>query len=141
MGQDILIVDDSAVIRQVVKKTLDMADLDVGEVYEASNGIEALAQLRDHPVAVMLVDINMPTMNGIQLLTRIKQNDRLQHIPIVIVSTEGSKERIKELEQVGVLGYLRKPFQPEQLRDVLTPLLGVKENGTAEDVNADDDLF
>ncbi len=141
MGQDILIVDDSAVIRQVVKKTLDMAGLDVGEVYEASNGIEALAQLRDHPVAVMLVDINMPTMNGIQLLTRIKQNDRLQHIPIVIVSTEGSKERIKKLEQVGVLGYLRKPFQPEQLRDVLTPLLGVKENGTAEDVNADDDLF
>ncbi len=141
MGQDILIVDDSAVIRQVVKKTLDMADLDVGEVYEASNGIEALAQLRDHPVAVMLVDINMPTMNGIQLLARIKQNDRLQHIPIVIVSTEGSKERIKELEQAGVLGYLRKPFQPEQLRDVLTPLLGVKENGTAEDVNTDDDLF
>ena len=141
MRQAVLIVDDSAVIRQMVKKTLGMAGLDVGEVYEASNGIEALAQLRDHPVAVMLVDINMPTMNGIQLLTRMKQNDRLQHIPIVIVSTEGSKERIKKLEQAGVFGYLRKPFQPEHLRDVLTPLLGVKANGTAEGVNADDNLF
>ena len=141
MGKNVLIVDDSAVIRQIVKKTLDMAGLDVGDVYEAGNGIEALAELDRHPVAVMLVDINMPAMNGIQLLTRMKQNDRLQHIPIVIVSTEGSEERIKELERIGILGYLRKPFQPEQLRDVLAPLLGVKENGKANDGNADDGLF
>jgi len=141
MGHSILIVDDSTVIRQMVKKTMDIAGLDVGDVYEAGNGIEALATLSDHPVAVMLVDINMPTMNGIQLLTRMKKNDRLQHIPIVIVSTEGSKERIKELERIGIFGYLRKPFQPEQLRDVLAPLLGVKENGTADDDDADDGLF
>lgn len=141
MGQDVLIVDDSAVIRRMVKKTLDMSGLDVGDVYEAGNGIEALAELDRHPVAVMLVDINMPAMNGIQLLTRMKQNDRLQHIPIVIVSTEGSTERIKELERIGILGYLRKPFQPEQLRDVLTSLLGVKENGKTNDGIADDDLF
>ena len=101
MGQDVLIVDDSAVIRRMVKKTLDMSGLDVGDVYEAGNGIEALAELDRHPVAVMLVDINMPAMNGIQLLTRMKQNDRFQHIPIVIVSTEGSEERIKELERSG----------------------------------------
>jgi two-component system chemotaxis response regulator CheY len=141
MGHSILIVDDSAVIRQMVKKTVDIAGLDVGDVYEAANGIEALAALDDHPVTVMLVDINMPTMNGIQLLTRMKEHDRLQHIPIVIVSTEGSKERIKELERIGIFGYLRKPFQPEQLRDVLAPLLGVKEHATANDGNADDGLF
>ena len=141
MGQNVLIVDDSAVIRQMVKKTLDMAGLDVGEVYEAGNGIEALAELDRHEVAVMLVDINMPTMNGIQLLTRMKENDRLQHIPIVIASTEGSKERINELERIGIYGYLRKPFQPEQLRDVLAPLLGVMEYDTANDGNADDGLF
>ena len=141
MGHNVLIVDDSTVIRQMVKKTLDMAGLDVGDVYEAANGIEALAELSNHRVAVMLVDINMPTMNGIQLLTRMKENDRLQYIPIVIVSTEGSKERIKELERIGIFGYLRKPFQPEQLRDVLAPLLGVKENATVNDGNADDGLF
>ena len=141
MGQDVLIVDDSAVIRRMVKKTLDMSGLDVGDVYEAGNGIEALAELDRQPVAVMLVDINMPAMNGIQLLTRMKQNDRLQHIPIVIVSTEGSTERIKELERIGIFGYLRKPFQPEQLRDVLASLLGVKENETANDGNANDGLF
>lgn len=141
MGQNVLIVDDSAVIRQMVRKTMDMAGLDVGEVYEAGNGIEALAALYEHSVAVMLVDINMPTMNGIQLLARMKENERLRHIPIVIASTEGSKERIKELERMGICGYLRKPFQPEQLRDVLSSLLGVKENETANDDNTNDGLF
>jgi len=141
MGQNVLIVDDSAVIRQMVKKTLGLAGLNVGDVYEAANGIEALATLSNHTVAVMLVDINMPTMNGIQLLTRMKTNDRLQHIPIVVVSTEGSKERIKELEQIGIFGYLRKPFQPEQLRNTLAPLLGVKGDGTANDGQSDDGLF
>lgn len=141
MGQNVLVVDDSAVIRQMVKKTMDMAGLDVGDVYEAGNGIEALAQLSGHSVAVMLVDINMPTMNGIQLLTRMKQNERLQHVPIVIVSTEGSAERIKELEKIGIYGYLRKPFRPEQLFDVLAPLLGVKENATVNNNDTDDSFF
>ena len=130
-----------AVIRQMVKRTLNIAGLDVDQVYEAANGIEALAVLNDHPVTVMLVDINMPTMNGIQLLTRMKENDRLRHIPIVIVSTEGSKVRIAELEKLGLFGYLRKPFQPEQLRDVLAPLLGVRENAVANDGNFDDGAF
>lgn len=65
MSNNVLIVDDSATIRQMVKRTMDIAGLNIGEVYEASNGIEALAQLHDHSVAVMVVDINMPTMNGI----------------------------------------------------------------------------
>lgn len=141
MNKDVLIVDDSAVIRQMVKKVMDMAGLDVGTIYEASNGIEALAQLNDHPVAVMLVDINMPTMNGIQLLTRMKENERLQAIPIVIVSTEGSRERMQQLEEIGAFGYVRKPFQPEQLRDVLTPILGVKDEFTTESATADADSF
>jgi len=125
----------------MVRKTMEMAGLDLGEVYEASNGIEALAQLADHPVAVMIVDINMPTMNGIQLLTRMKKNQRLKDIPIVIASTEGSKKRIEQLEEFGAFGYVRKPFQPEQLRDVLKPLLGVKEHAAATDGDTDDDLF
>jgi two-component system chemotaxis response regulator CheY len=141
MPEDVLIVDDSATIRKMVKKTMEMAGLDVGEVFEAANGIQALAELRDHCVKAMLVDINMPTMNGLQLLTRMKQHEQLKDIPIVIVSTEGSKERIEQIEGYGAFGYVRKPFKPEQLRDLLEPLLGVKDDTDTESGDADDGLF
>ncbi len=141
MSKNILIVDDSATIRSMVKRTVRMIDLDVGEIYEASNGIEALAQLADHDVAVLVVDINMPTMDGIQLLTRMKDNDRLKHMPIVIASTEGSEQRIQQLNELGISGYVRKPFHPEQLREVLLPLLGVLQDAGSTDTDADDGLF
>lgn len=141
MSNDILIVDDSATIRSMVKRTVRMIGLDVGEVFEAANGIEALARLSEHEVAVMLVDINMPTMNGIQLLTRMKQNDKLKNIPVVIASTEGSQKRIDQLHDLGVAGYVRKPFHPEQLREVLVPLLGVMQNAGSTDNDADDCSF
>ncbi len=141
MSNDILIVDDSATIRSMVKRTVRMIGLDVGAFHEAANGIEALAQLFEHDVAVMLVDINMPKMNGIQLLTRMKQNEKLKDIPIVIASTEGSKKRMEQLRELGVAGYVRKPFQPEQLREVLIPLLGVTQNAGPDDIDADDGSF
>lgn len=141
MSRNVLIVDDSTTIRQMVKKTMQMAGLDINEIYEASNGIEALAALADHEVDVILVDINMPTMNGVQLLTRMKQSSRLQDIPIVIASTEGSQQRIDQMMGFGASGYVRKPFQPEQLRDVLAPLLGVTSNAATADGDADDGLF
>lgn len=143
MSQNVLVVDDSATIRSIMRKTIAMIGLDVGEIYEASNGIEALASLADCEVAVVLVDINMPTMNGLQLLTRMKQNQRLRDIPIVIASTEGSAQRIEQLTKLGVSGYVRKPFQPEQLRDVLKPLLGVINDATAktDHGNTDENLF
>ncbi len=141
MSRDILVVDDSTTIRSMVIRTIRLIGLDVGEIYEASNGIEALARLADHDVALLLVDINMPTMNGMQLLTRMKENERLKHIPIVIASTEGSQERIRQLEELGVSGYVRKPFQPERLRDVLIPILGVTQNAGTTGGDVEDDLF
>ncbi len=141
MSKDVLIVDDSATMRKMVRRVMDMAGLDVGEYHEAGNGIEALAVLSDCDVGAMLVDINMPTMNGIQLLSRMKQSDRLKDIPVVIVSTEGSQQRIEELIKGGAVGFIRKPFQPEQLRDILEPILGVKDDATAEVGNTDSDLF
>ena len=141
MSQDVLIVDDSATIRAMVKRTIRMTGLNVGELYEASNGIEALAQLADHQVAVVLADINMPAMNGIQLLTRMKSNDRLKDIPIIIASTEGSETRIAQMQARGVVGYVRKPFQPEQRRAALLPLLGAHADGGTENGDAGDDLF
>ena len=141
MSGNILIVDDSATVRQMVKRTLAMSGLDVDEIYEAGNGIEALARLADHHVDVMMVDINMPTMNGIQLLERMKQSDRLKDIPVVIASTEGSQTRIDQLRRDGAYVYVRKPFKPEQVRDVLIPLLGVKDDAAAQDCDAGDDFF
>lgn len=142
MRNNVLIVDDSATMRQMVRRTLNLAELDIDQTFEAGNGIEALAILAEHEVAVILLDINMPTMNGLQLLTRMKENPRLNDVPIVVASTEGSEERINQLKVMGAFGYVRKPFQPEQLRDLLRPLLGVKENATTDaTVDAGADLF
>jgi len=139
MASNVLIVDDSGIMRKMIKRTLAMAGLNVAEVYEAANGIEAFAQLAQHEVAVVILDINMPVMNGVQFLTRVHDDKRLCHVPIVIASTEGSETRIEQLMANGACGYLRKPFQPEQLRDTLAPLLGVREDG-AMVVDGDDDL-
>jgi len=128
MARDVLIVDDSATMRLMIRRALLMTDLDIGEMFEAANGIEALAKLAEHNVSLILLDINMPTMTGLQLLARMKRNQRLKDIPIVIASTEGSDERAEQIAEYGAAGYLRKPFVPEKLRDVLSPLLGVKEN-------------
>ncbi|MEW6197575.1 MAG: response regulator [Planctomycetota bacterium] len=124
MAANILVVDDSGTMRNMIKRTLAMCGLDIGEVYEASNGIEALARMHEHPVSVILLDINMPVMNGLKLLSRIHDDERLRHIPVIIASTEGSETRIRELMAHGARGYIRKPFRPEQIRDVLTPILG-----------------
>jgi two-component system, chemotaxis family, chemotaxis protein CheY len=140
MARNVLIVDDSATMRLMIRRALTMAELDIGEMYEAANGIEALARLAEHDVGVILLDINMPTMTGLQLLARMKRNQRLKDIPIVIASTEGSEERAEQMAEFGAAGYLRKPFVPEKLRDVLSPLLGVKPHERA-DVAAGNDSF
>lgn len=141
MSNTILIVDDSATIRSMMKRTIDMIGLEVDTILEAADGIEALAQFVDHDVDVVLVDINMPRMNGVQLLTRMKENERLKHIPIVVASTDGSAKRMEQLRELGVVGYVRKPFQPEQLRDVLVPILGVTQDAGSIDENVQEDLF
>lgn len=141
MSHRILIVDDSATMRTMIRRLIDMAHLNASEVYEAANGIEALAHLNDHEIDVMIVDINMPAMNGVQLLQRMKSFEHLKKIPIVIASTEGSQQRIKELTEIGASAYLRKPFQPERLRAVLLPILGVSHDEQPEPAAAGDDAF
>ena len=136
MAANVLIVDDSKVMRQMIKRTLALAGLDVNEVFEAGNGIEAFAQLAQHDVGVVILDINMPVMNGVQFLERMHDDPRLRDVPVVIASTEGSETRIEHLLAKGARGYLRKPFRPEQLRDTLAPMVGLREPDT---VAADSD--
>lgn len=141
MSNTILLVDDSTTIRSMMMRTIKMIGLNVDTVLEAGDGIEALAQFADHEVDVVLMDINMPRMNGVQLLTRMKESERLKHIPIVVASTDGSEKRMEQLRELGVVGYVRKPFQPEQLRDVLVPILGVTQNAGSIDENGEEDIF
>lgn len=124
MSLQVLIVDDSKTIRAMIGKALRIAKISDSAIFEAENGKQALELLADQWIDLILADINMPVMNGIELVQALKANELTASIPVVVVSTEGSQERIDMLEELGVHGYLRKPFQPEQLRDLVADLMG-----------------
>lgn len=130
MAYNILIVDDSLTTRRVIAKTLDLAGVAVGELYQAANGREALEILREHWVDVVFSDLNMPEMGGLELIEQMAADSALSSVPVVVISTEGSRERVEELKRKGIRAYIRKPFHPEQVRDVIRDVLGVEvENG------------
>lgn len=132
MSYNFLIVDDSTTVRKVIEKTLRLSGLEIDTVYHAANGIDGLAMLADHWVDLIFADINMPQMNGVEMIERIKADSLLAEIPIVIVSTEGSETRIEYLQSIGIRGYLRKPFTPDQFRDLVRDLLGVQSHACPE---------
>ena len=124
MAFNILIVDDSETIRAIVAKTLTIAEVPVSELYQASNGKEALEILKKEWVDIVFADINMPVMDGVEMVTKIRENENLCEINIVVISTEGSSTRIQELQDKGINAYIRKPFTPEQLSSVIKEILG-----------------
>ena len=129
MGKSLMIVDDSATMRKIIMRTVRMSGLEFDRTEEAGSGVEALQKLEGGPVDVILCDINMPEMNGVELIDRIRQDETLKDLPIVVISTEGSKTRIEDLKNKGVRAYIHKPFTPELLRNVVENLLGGK-NGS-----------
>ncbi len=129
MSYCVLIADDSAIVRSMVRKSLAMAGLDLGEVHEAANGREALELLRRTWVDVVFADINMPEMTGVELVHAMKNDQVLAGTPVVIVSSERSQARIDELMKSGANAYLKKPFRPEHFRDVVEGLLAAKKEG------------
>lgn len=132
MAINVLVVDDSETVRQVIAKTLQLANLPIGQVFMAGNGKEALDVLADNWVDLVFSDINMPVMGGIELIERMRSDELLKTIPVIVVSTEGSATRIEELRAKGVSAYVRKPFTPETLRKVVEDVLGAlkDEDGT-----------
>lgn len=124
MALNILIVDDSRTIRSVIKKTLDISGVSIATVHEASNGEEGLQQMRENPVDLVFADINMPVMTGMEMVEKMIETNLLEKIPVIIVSTEGSKTRIEELFKKGVSAYIRKPITPEMLRNVIREVMG-----------------
>ena len=123
MALDILIVDDSAAIRKILQRVLRQTDLPIGDVMEAGDGIEALAALEKRRFGLILSDINMPNMDGIQLLTRIKKMETMKGVPIVMITTEGGQGKVMEAVQLGASGYVRKPFTADQIKDKIGSLL------------------
>jgi len=125
MAYNILIVDDSVLTRMAIKRIVDMIDVEVDRVLEAGNGLEAFEVLDNNDVNLVLADLNMPEMGGIELVDKMKETDGYADIPVIIVSTESSTTRIQELLDKGIQDYLHKPFTPEEFRAVLNKNLGV----------------
>jgi len=128
MSLNILVVDDSAVMRSMIIRTLKLAGLPLGDIHQAGNGQEGLAVLEKEWVDLALVDINMPVMNGEEMIDRTRQNPSTADLPILVVSTESSTARIDGLRKKGV-EFIHKPFTPEGLRQKIVGLTGVTTNG------------
>jgi two-component system chemotaxis response regulator CheY len=123
--QRILIVDDSSVMRKIIERSLRQAGLEQAEVVEAGNGVEALSQVREGVFDLILSDMNMPAMDGIEFLRQLATMESAKGIPVVMVTTEGSESRVVEALSIGAKGYIRKPFTPDQIKERVIPLLGV----------------
>ncbi len=123
MAVDVLIVDDSAAIRKILQRVLLQAEVPLGQVLEAGDGVEALEKLKAQSVNLVLSDINMPNMDGLQLLAQIKANAAWSQTPVIMITTEGSQAKVMEAVQLGAAGYVRKPFTAEQIKEKLVGLI------------------
>jgi len=124
MPISLLIVDDSPIIRRVLIRALHMALAGIDRISEAANGVEALAILENDPIDLILTDINMDDMGGIELISHVKASEHLRDIPIVVISTEGNENRVAQLLAEGAVGYIKKPFTPEQIKDTISGIVG-----------------
>lgn len=121
-----LIVDDSSVMRKIVERSLRQAGIDLVQVVEAGNGAEALGALQGSPVDLILCDINMPVMDGLEFVRQLRGIDSAKGIPVVMITTEGSESHVVEALSAGARGYIRKPFTPDQVKEHVIPVLEAK---------------
>jgi len=118
-----LIVDDSSVMRKIVERALRQAGLDQLVVHEAGSGAEGIEVLKSKPVDLILSDINMPIMDGLEFLRQIRAQNLAQGVPVVMITTESSEEHVKQAILAGAQGYIRKPFTAEQVKERVLPLV------------------
>lgn len=123
MGLDILVVDDSSVMRNMIIKTIKMSGVDSGGIYQASNGQEGLEIMNYHSVDLILVDINMPVMDGMEMLERVRDNPETSDIPVLVVSTESNEQRIASFYMQSA-SFIHKPFTPEELKEEIDFVTG-----------------
>jgi len=118
-----LIVDDSSVMRKIVERSLRQAGLNLAMVHEAGNGAEGLELLKTRQVDLILSDINMPAMDGLEFLRQIQAQNLAPGVPVVMITTESSEEHVKQAILAGARGYILKPFTAEQVKERVLPLL------------------
>jgi two-component system chemotaxis response regulator CheY len=123
MSVNVLVVDDSGVMRSMIIKTIRLSGLQLGEIYQAANGREGLDALHQNWIDLVIADINMPVMNGEDMINRMMEHPEFKDIPVVVISTEGSKTRVDRLENRGAR-FIHKPFTPEIIRDTVKDFLG-----------------
>ena len=128
MGMNVLIVDDSSLTRKAIRRIIDVLDLDTEHILEAGDGAKALGILGQTRVDLVLADLNMPVMDGIEMIYHMRGSDDTRHIPVVIVSTESSQTRLEKLLSDNVKDYLHKPFKPEDFKKVIENAIGAKSN-------------
>ncbi len=126
MNCNVLIVDDSPILRTAIKKVVRLAGIDEDRIHEAGNGQEALDVLETVWVDLVLLDLNMPVMNGEEFVAELRKRDAISDVAVVIVSTESNKERLDRLKGLGVRSSLHKPFEPEDLCRLIADIMGVK---------------
>src|SRR2546423_107717 len=118
-----LIVDDSSVMRKIVERCLRQAGIELKQVLEAGNGAEALDILQSNAVDLILCDINMPVMNGLEFVKKLVGVANASGVPVVMITTEGSEAHVVEAISSGARGYIRKPFTAEQVKEQVIPFL------------------
>jgi two-component system, chemotaxis family, chemotaxis protein CheY len=121
-----LIVDDSSVMRKIVERCLRQAGIELNQVLEAGNGAEALSVLKDNPVDLILCDINMPVMDGLEFVKQLAGVPNAKGVPVVMITTEGSEAHVVQAISCGAKGYIRKPFTAEQVKEHVFPVLAGK---------------
>ncbi|HDD44481.1 MAG TPA: response regulator [Candidatus Desulfofervidus auxilii] len=121
---NILIVDDSATMRKIILRTIRQSGYAVDDVLEAGNGKEALEVVKNNKVDLILTDINMPEMDGLELIEVLRASPETQNMPILVISTEGAEDIIEKAKILGVKGFVRKPFTPEKIGEALKQAAG-----------------
>lgn len=118
-----LIVDDSSVMRKIVERCLRQAGIEFSSVLEAGNGKEALELLQSHAVDLILSDINMPVMNGLEFVEALSAIPAVKSVPVVMITTEASESSVLKALSCGARGYIRKPFTPDEVKEHVLPVL------------------
>jgi two-component system, chemotaxis family, chemotaxis protein CheY len=123
MESQILVVDDSAAIRKILQRVLRQTGMSIGAIHEAGDGRQALETLAAQKVDLVLSDINMPNMDGLQLLASLRASVEWRNIPVVMITTEGGEMKVAEAVKLGASGYVRKPFTADQIKEKLSGFL------------------